>query len=225
MGAIVSKTSLVAPSLLAVNPLDLRANLKEIESLGADLHHVDVMDGHFVPNLTYGPPLVKALKEASGIPLDVHIMVSNPDEVAESYVKAGADYLSFHVEAATHAHGLCQKINALGAKAGLSINPGTSLETLKPLLGEVSLINVMSVNPGFGGQKFIEETISRVKTLKDWIIRDGLEDRVLIEVDGGINAETGKKVFDAGASVLVAGTYVYGASDRKAAIDSLKFKR
>ncbi len=217
--------SLVAPSLLAINPLDLRKNLFEIESLGADVHHVDVMDGHFVSNLTYGPPLVKALKAESSLPLDVHIMVSNPDDVAESYVLAGADYLSFHLEAATHAHGLCQKINSLGAKAGISINPATPIEHLYPVIEQVHLVNLMSVNPGFGGQKFIQQTPMRVEVLAERLHKEGLDDQVIIEVDGGINAQTGREVFDAGASMLVAGTYVYGASDRKKAIESLKFSR
>ena len=218
------KKSLVAPSLLAVNPLDLRKNLEEIETLGADLHHVDVMDGHFVSNLTYGPPLVKALKKDSKIPLDVHIMVANPDAVAMSYVEAGADYLSFHLEACVHAHGFCQSIKNAGAKPGVSINPATPIESLFPILEELSLVNIMSVNPGFGGQKFIENTPKRVAELSERLVKLGLDDQVIIEVDGGINEQTGKQVFDAGASMLVAGTYVYGAKDRKQ-IESLKFSR
>ncbi|SME89682.1 ribulose-phosphate 3-epimerase [Pseudobacteriovorax antillogorgiicola] len=210
----------VAPSLLAADPLNFETESKSVEDAGADLHHVDVMDGHFVPNLTFGIPFVKALKKVSGIPLDVHIMISNPDEMAMEYVKAGADYLLFHVEAATHAHRLTQVIAEAGAKPGLAINPGTSLSLLEPLLPFVKMINVMSVNPGFGGQKFIRESLSRISWLRNEIEKRSLDMR--IQVDGGVNKETVGSVVEAGADVLVAGTAVYGASDRKAAIELLK---
>lgn len=212
----------IAPSILAADPLQLGAELANAESAGADWHHLDVMDGHYVPNLTFGLPLIKAVKKVSKLPLDVHIMVTNPDEVAMHYVDAGADILVFHVEAARHAHRLVQSIHARGAKAGLAINPGTPLEALEPLLEEVDLINVMSVNPGFGGQSFIPLSVERITRLYDWLLRKRLQERVLIQVDGGIDDSNVAKVVRAGASVLVAGSYIYGHKDRKARIQSLR---
>lgn len=213
---------LVAPSLLAANPLRFEDDVKSAESLGVDYHHVDVMDGHFVPNLSFGLPLVKALKSASKIPLDVHIMVANPDQVALDYVKAGADILVFPVETAVHSHRLIQTIQAAGARAGVAINPGTSLALLEPLLFYVDLINIMSVNPGFGGQSFIPESLDRIRQVKSMLERAGRAQSVLIEVDGGINAETAPMAVAAGAQVLVAGTFFYGARDRALALKALR---
>ncbi|MFW7378150.1 MAG: ribulose-phosphate 3-epimerase [Oligoflexus sp.] len=211
---------LIAPSLLAADPLRFAEELKSVESAGADWHHVDVMDGHFVPNLTYGIPFVKALKSFASIPLDVHIMVSNPDEVALEYVKAGADYLVFPVESVVHPHRLIQTIHEAGAKAGIAINPGTSLSQAEELLPFVDLINVMSVNPGFGGQSFIPQVVDKIRRLKKQLTDIGSS--ALIQVDGGINQNTSKEVLEAGAQVLVAGTYVYGADNRSNAIESLR---
>ena len=213
---------LVSPSLLSADPLHFADELAAVEKAGADWHHVDVMDGHFVPNLTYGIPLVAALKKQSKIPLDVHIMVSNPDTVALDYVRAGAHYLAFHIEASRHPHRLLQTIRADGAKAGLAVNPGTPIESVFPLLDDVDLVLIMSVNPGFGGQKFIPQTVERVQKLSQVLAQRGLSDKVVIEVDGGINAETGAQVVKAGARALVAGTYIYGAPDRAAAIRKLR---
>lgn len=215
-------TVYVAPSLLAADPLRFKEELELVEKCGADYHHVDVMDGHFVPNLTYGLPLVAAIKKNSSIPLDVHIMVSNPDDVAIEYVKAGADILSFHVEAAVHSHRLIQSIQAEGAKAGIAINPGTSISSIEALLPYVDMVNVMSVNPGFGGQKFIKETIERIKSIKSRLKDIGRADEVLIEVDGGVNRSTADEIKAAGANMLVAGTFVYKAEDQKEAINFLK---
>lgn len=212
----------IAPSLLAADPLEIKKEILSVEAAGADVHHIDVMDGHFVPNLTFGPPLVKALKKIANVPLDVHIMVTNPDAVALDYVKAGADILVFHIEAAYHPHRLIQSIHSEGAKAGLAINPGTSLMTLEPLLEMVDVINVMAVNPGFGGQSFIPQTVERVANLAEMLRRRGREQVVRIEVDGGINENTGPLVAQAGATLLVAGTHVYGNPDRKAVISSLR---
>ena len=212
----------VAPSLLAADPLRFKEELEMVEKCGADYHHVDVMDGHFVPNLTYGLPLVAAIKKNSTIPLDVHIMVSNPDAVALDYVKAGADILCFHVEAAVHSHRLIQSIKSEGAKAGIAINPGTPITLIEPLLPFVDMVNVMSVNPGFGGQKFIGQTIDRIKAIKAKLVELGRESEVLIEVDGGVNRETAAEIKKAGANMLVAGTFVYKANDQKEAISFLK---
>lgn len=214
------KKCLIAPSLLAADPLRFADELGSVEQAGADWHHVDVMDGHFVPNLSYGIPLVRALKGLSRLPLDVHIMVSNPDQVAMDYVKAGADYLVFPIESAVHPHRLIQCIQEAGAKAGIAINPGTPLEAIDELLPFVDLVNVMSVNPGFGGQSFIPQCINKIERLRRRL--DELAPKVLIEVDGGINQETSEKVRMAGADVLVAGTYVYGAEDRQQKIQSLR---
>jgi ribulose-phosphate 3-epimerase len=212
----------VAPSLLACDPLKMGLEAADVEALGADWLHVDVMDGHFVPQLTFGLPFVAALRKQSQLPLDVHIMVTNPDAVALDYVGAGAHCLVFPVESAVHHHRLLQAIQGAGAKAGVAINPGTSLEVLRPLIPNLDIINVMSVNPGFGGQAFIPESIGRIADVAAMIAAAGRQDQVLIEVDGGINAETAPLVVAAGARVLVAGSYVFNHKDRRQAIATLK---
>ena len=216
----MSRNVIVAPSLLAADPLRFAEELASVEKAGADWHHVDVMDGHFVPNLSYGLPLVAAFKKVTTIPLDVHIMVDNPDQVALDYVDAGADLLVFPIESSLHPHRLIQSIHKAGAKAGIAINPGSPIAYIEELLPELDLVNVMTVNPGFGGQSFIESCVDKIKRLRKLIDDKGLS--TLIEVDGGVNAETGALVREAGADVLVAGTYVYRAESRKAAIASLK---
>ncbi len=212
----------VAPSLLAANPLKFEEELLGAEKVGIDMHHVDVMDGHFVPNLSYGLPLIKAIKSVSKVPLDVHIMVANPDIVALDYVEAGADLLVFHIEAAIHPHRLLQAIKSKGAKAGLAINPGTPVTHLEPLLPYVDIVNVMSVNPGFGGQKFIEQTPKRVRAISNMLKEIGREKDVYLEVDGGITEKTAPLVKEAGANLLVAGTFFYGSSDKSQALAALK---
>ncbi|MBM4251247.1 MAG: ribulose-phosphate 3-epimerase [Deltaproteobacteria bacterium] len=212
---------LVAPSLLAADPMSFRDEVHSVEKAGADWHHVDVMDGHFVPNLTYGLQFIAALKKISTLPLDVHIMVSNPDIVALDYVKAGADRLTFHVEAAIHAHRLTQAIRGAGAKVGVALNPGTPVETVLPLIYDVDSIMFMSVNPGYGGQQYIPQTAGRIQQLSKSLEAAGLDQSVLIEVDGGINEKTGAEVVAAGARVLVAGTFIFGATDRSLPIKRL----
>ena len=213
---------LVAPSILSASPLFFGRDIEAVEKAGADWHHVDVMDGHFVPNLTFGPPLIKELKKVSKIPLDVHIMVSNPDDVAMSYIDAGADLLVFHIEAAKNAKNLINAIRAKGVKVGVALNPATSIESVYEVAPLLDVIMLMSVNPGFGGQSFIENTVARVKALHDWLVAKQLDHKVRIEVDGGINEETGRRVVEAGASILVAGTFVYKSADQKHAINILK---
>ena len=215
------KSCYIAPSILAADPLKFLEEVRSIEG-SADFIHVDVMDGHFVPNLTFGLPIVSRLKKMTDLPLDVHIMVSNPDAVALDYVKAGADYLSFHVEAAIHPVRIAQQINEHGGKAGITINPGTPIAAIEPLFPFIRLVNVMSVNPGFGGQKFIKETVTRVRQIKNLIDKSALDHEILIEVDGGINETTGPLVREAGASVLVAGTFVFGHADRSSQIKLIK---
>jgi ribulose-phosphate 3-epimerase len=216
------RSVIVAPSLLSADPLKFGEEIRDIESAGADWHHVDVMDGHFVPNLTFGLPLIEALRESANLPLDVHIMISNPEKVALDYVKAGADYLTFHIEVVKHSHRLAEAIRQGGAKVGVALNPGTALEFVEPLLNFVDMVLIMSVNPGFGGQSFIPQMVDKVAALHQMLQTKNLEDTVLIQVDGGINPETGTKMVRAGASVLVAGSYIYGSKNREQAIAKLR---
>jgi ribulose-phosphate 3-epimerase len=216
------KNIIVSPSLLAADPMRFGQEAASVEAAGADWHHVDVMDGHFVPNLTYGLPFIEALKKTSKIPLDVHIMISNPDQVAGDYVSAGADILVFHIEASTHPHRTIQKIKSSGAKAGIALNPGTPTSAVSQLIADADLFLVMTVNPGFGGQKFIHAAVDKISELKAMVAKAGRSGEVDIEVDGGVNHETVGKIRAAGATALVAGTYVYGAKDRAAAIASLR---
>jgi ribulose-phosphate 3-epimerase len=216
---------LIAPSILSADPLNMERDLKSVEGpKGADWHHIDVMDGHFVPNLTFGLPLVKALKKITTLPLDVHIMVSNPDDVADQYLDAGADILTFHVEASKHPHRLIQTIKSSGRKAGIALNPGTALELCFPLLNDLDIVMLMSVNPGFGGQSFIPEAITRTKNLASELKKLNRLNHVRIEVDGGITTDIAKDLIAAGASVLVAGTSVYRMPNRIDAIKALRGK-
>lgn len=216
------KGVLIAPSILSADFSNLESECKNVESAGADWHHIDVMDGHFVPNLTIGPQVVKSIKKFSKLPLDVHIMVSNPDATFEQYLDAGADILTFHIEAAKHPHRIVDKIKSRGLKAGVSLNPGTNQTALDALLPYLDLVLVMSVNPGFGGQSFIQSSLDRVKYFHQ--ARESLfgASGFLIEIDGGINEQNAKVVRDSGVDAIVAGTAVYGAKNRMESIGGLK---
>ncbi len=216
---------LVSPSILSADFLHLAEEISSIELAGADWHHIDVMDGHFVPNLTFGLPIIRQIKSVATKPLDVHIMVDNPDEVAASYVDAGADWLTFHVEASKDPVALAKAIQAKGAKAGISLRPATSIESLKQLLPHMDLVLIMSVNPGFGGQAFMADAPDRIAAIAAMAESAGIRQRIKISVDGGINPSTAKLVRARGVDVvdvLVAGTAVYGAKDRRQAITTLK---
>ncbi len=216
----MSREILIAPSILSADFTRLGDEIKEVERAGADLIHVDVMDGHFVPNITIGPLVVKAAKTVATKPLDVHLMISDPDSYVDAFADAGADWITVHVEACTHLHRTVSRIKELGKKAGVVLNPATSLATLDYILEEVDVVMLMSVNPGFGGQSFIPSTLAKIWQLRQRIDALGLE--VDIEVDGGISPTTISDVAEAGANVFVAGSAVYGSDDYKETIDALK---
>ena len=207
---------LISPSILSADFARLGEEVRAIDAAGADWIHVDVMDGHFVPNLTIGPGVVKALRPHTAKPFDVHLMVSPVDMWIEQFAAAGADIITVHPEAGPHVHRSVQAIRALGKKAGLSLNPGTPAKMLDYMYEEIDLVLVMSVNPGFGGQGFIASQLRKIEAIRNTVDKRGLD--VLVEVDGGVNAETAKACVDAGAHVLVAGSATFaGGPDRYAA--------
>lgn len=211
----------IAPSILSADFGRLHDEVKAIEAAGADYVHVDVMDGRFVPNLTIGPLVVEAVKRATSLPLDVHLMIVEPEKYIDDFAKAGASIITVHQEACPHLHRTLQQIRAAGAKPGVVLNPSTSLTTLEEVLTEVTQVLLMSVNPGFGGQAFIAATVDKVRRLRAMLDAKGLQ-AVDIEVDGGINATTAKQVVAAGANVLVAGNAVFKQADYRAAIAALR---
>lgn len=210
----------IAPSILSADFAELGPEIRRVEAAGADLIHIDVMDGHFVPNLTIGPPVVAALRKVSRLPFDVHLMVNNPQDMLSAFIKAGADIVTVHAEVAPHLHRLIQTIKEQGVKAGVSLNPSTPLSAVEEVLDIVDMVLIMSVNPGFGGQKFIPGAVDKIRRLREMITARG--HKVDIEVDGGVNADTARQVTEAGANILVAGSAVYCAADIAAAIRTLR---
>jgi ribulose-phosphate 3-epimerase len=211
---------IIAPSLLASNFLNLQQECDMLNSSQADWFHLDVMDGRFVPNISYGPMIIEFIRKTTGKVCDVHLMIEEPEKYAEEFKKAGADNLTVHIEACRHLHRNIQQIKSLGMKAGVALNPHTPIEALKDIIADLDLVLVMSVNPGFGGQSFIPHTLEKIRQLKQMITGQGLN--VLIEVDGGVTLANAKSIMEAGADVLVAGNTVFKSADPVATIAQLK---
>jgi ribulose-phosphate 3-epimerase len=210
----------IAPSILSADFARLGAEIQAIEAGGADYVHIDVMDGHFVPNITIGPLVVEAARRVTNLPLDVHLMIENPDRFIPDFARAGADLITVHIETVPHLHRTVQLIKSLGKKAGVSLNPATPVSSLEVILDDLDLVLIMSVNPGFGGQSFIPSSLAKIEALRSEIDRRGLQ--VEIEVDGGVKTDNIAAIAAAGASVFVAGSAVFGTADYGATIAALK---
>ncbi|WP_026559393.1 ribulose-phosphate 3-epimerase [Bacillus sp. J37] len=210
----------IAPSILSANFAKLGEEVKDVENGGADYIHVDVMDGHFVPNITIGPLIVEAIRPVTKLPLDVHLMIEKPDQYIGEFAKAGADIITVHVEACRHLHRTLQLIKSEGVKSGVVLNPHTPIESIVHVLEDVDMVLFMTVNPGFGGQTFIPQVLPKIKQLANIVKEKNLS--IDIEVDGGVNEETAKLCVEAGANVLVAGSFIYNNPDRHQAIQTLK---
>jgi ribulose-phosphate 3-epimerase len=202
----------IAPSILSADFANLGEQVKLVEAGGAGIIHVDVMDGHFVPNITIGPLIVEALRPVTKLPLDVHLMIENPGNYIEAFAKAGADYLTFHVEACTHLHRVIQSIKENNVKAGVALNPHTPISSIEEIVDELDLILIMSVNPGFGGQKFIPRALDRLRRTQQLLKNRGLS-HIEVEVDGGVNLDNIKEISDAGAELIVSGSSIYNTED------------
>lgn len=213
----------IAPSILSADFSQLGDEIKKVEAAGADMIHIDVMDGHFVPNLTFGPPVIAALRKVTKLPFDVHLMVRNPQDLIDPFVKAGADIITLHAETSPHLHRLIQNVKELGVKAAVALNPSTPLSAIEEILDELDMILIMSVNPGFGGQKFISSALNKIERLRAILNQRNLA--VDIQVDGGINEGTAAQVVAAGANILVAGSAIYGSADMARTIQILKKSR
>lgn len=214
------KHPLIAPSLLAADFGNLQRDVEMVNASKADWHHIDVMDGVFVPNISYGMPVVKAIEKYATKPLDVHLMIVDPDRYIETFAKLGAATLTVHYEACTHLHRTIQAIKAQGMKAGVALNPHTNINLLEDTIQDIDMVLIMSVNPGFGGQTFIENTYNKVKALKEMILRKKAQ--TLIEIDGGVTNKNAKDLVEAGADVLVAGSFVFKSPDPVRTISELK---
>lgn len=213
-------TKLVAPSLLAADFGNLQKDVEMVDQSEADLHHLDVMDGVFVPNISFGMPVVKAIAKHAAKPLDIHLMIVDPDRYIETFAALGAAYLTVHIEACTHLHRTLQAIKDKGIKAGVALNPHTSVQLLEDTIQDIDMVCLMSVNPGFGGQSFIENTYQKVQDLKNLIERKNAGTQ--IEIDGGVNASNAKKLIQKGADILVAGSFVFKSENPTATIKNLK---
>ncbi|QJC52369.1 ribulose-phosphate 3-epimerase [Paenibacillus albicereus] len=213
--------TIIAPSILSADFAKLGDEIAAIEQAGADWIHVDVMDGRFVPNLTFGPPIISAVRGATKLPFDVHLMIEQPERSIADYAAAGADRITVHLEACTHLHRTLHQIKDLGLPAGVALNPATPISLLEPVLEDVDLVLVMTVNPGFGGQSFIPYSLQKLRDLRSRLHERGLSG-VSVQVDGGINPSTSALVREAGADVLVAGSYVFGHDSPAAAIAALR---
>ncbi len=212
--------TIISPSLLSADFTNLKADIEMVNKSEADWFHLDIMDGVFVPNISYGLPVVQQINKIATKPLDVHLMIIDPDRYVEAFQKAGADYLTVHYEACTHLHRTVQNIKQHGMKAGVSLNPHTPVAVLEDIIADIDLVLLMSVNPGFGGQSFIENTYKKVRQLKQLIADSG--SKALIEIDGGVNLETGAKLVAAGVDALVAGSFVFGSDNPTQTISDLK---
>jgi ribulose-phosphate 3-epimerase len=211
--------TLIAPSILAADFAKLGEEVRAVEAAGADMIHVDVMDGHFVPNISIGPAVIKSIRPHAKLPFDVHLMIAPVDPYIQHFRDAGADIITIHPEAGPHVHRTLQAVRASGAKAGVSLNPGTPVEAIDPIIDMIDLVLIMSVNPGFGGQSFIESALPKISAARRKIDASGRD--IILEVDGGVNADTAPRVIAAGATALVAGTAVYGG-DSSAYADNIR---
>ncbi len=217
---MATSTVRIAPSILSADFARLADEVARVEAGGADLLHVDVMDGHFVPNLTVGPPIVEALRKVTKLPLDVHLMITNADAYIKEFADAGADYLTVHVEACPHLHRTVQAIKERGVKAGVTLNPATPLGSVEAILPDADLLLIMSVNPGFGGQSFIPSSLQKISQARAMIERVG--SRALLEVDGGVKVENAAQIVAAGADILVSGSAIFSSRDYGATITAMR---